>query len=193
MVLVSLWILSLVKMCKGSFVGEVEKPPWTCDWSKRLCAKASGAILSQASKHDADHGDENPSFFTAGEDLVVLGKPTPRRKPGESAFDNPTVRKHMKTARSDLLPIDHGIFRSPDASQATPGVFDDLDVPAQLRLDPLAEAFLLVAAIGPDQLEPWKGLFERREPEPAAAVILDVGFMNQHVQDQSHGIDQQVF
>ena len=98
----------------------------------------------------------------------------------------------MKTARSDLLPIDHGIFRSPDASQATPGVFDDLDVPAQLRLDPLAEAFLLVAAIGPDQLEPWKDLFERREPEPAAAVILDVGFMNQHVQDQSHGIDQQV-
>ena len=98
----------------------------------------------------------------------------------------------MKAARSDLLPIDHRILWGPDTSQAAPGMVHNLDVPSQLRLDPLAEAFLLVAAIGPDQLEPWKGLFERREPEPAAAVILDVGFMNQHVQDQSHGIDQPV-
>ena len=37
-----------------------------------LCVKASGAILSQASKHDPDHGDRDPGLFTAGEHLIVM-------------------------------------------------------------------------------------------------------------------------
>src|SRR6266702_1485222 len=32
------------------------------DQSQRLCAKASGAILSQAPEHDADHGEVDPGF-----------------------------------------------------------------------------------------------------------------------------------
>ena len=71
--------------------------------------------LSQASEHETNHRDENPGFFTAGEHFIVFGEPAPSRKPGESALDNPAVWKHMKTTGSDLLPIDHGIFRSPDA------------------------------------------------------------------------------
>ena len=83
---------------------------------KRLCAKASGAILCQASKHDVDHGEVHPGFFTAGKHLIVFGESAPRRKPGEGTLDNPAVWKHMKTTGSDLLPIDDGILRSPDAS-----------------------------------------------------------------------------
>ena len=98
----------------------------------------------------------------------------------------------MKAARSDLLPIDHRILWGPDTSQAAPGMFHNLDVPSQLRLDPLAEAFLLVAAIRPDQLETPKDPFEWRKQVFAAAVVLDVGFMDEHVQDQPSGIDQQV-
>jgi hypothetical protein len=60
-------------------------------------------------------------------------------------------------------------------------MFHNLDVPSQLRLDPLAEAFLLVAALSPDQLETPKGLFEWRRQEPAAAVVLNSGFMDEHV------------
>jgi hypothetical protein len=71
-------------------------------------------------------------------------------------------------------------------------MFHNLDVPSQLRLDPLAEAFLLIAAIRPDQLETGKDPFERRKHEPAATVVLDVGFLHEHVQDQAGGIDQQV-
>ena len=71
-------------------------------------------------------------------------------------------------------------------------MFDDLDVPPQLRLDPLAEAFLLVAAIGPDQLQTRKDPLERRKQGLAAASVLDVGFMHQHVQNQSIRIDEQV-
>ena len=47
------------------------------DTPKRLCAKASGLGLCQASHHDADHGEVNPGFFAAGEHLIVFGKPTP--------------------------------------------------------------------------------------------------------------------
>ena len=98
----------------------------------------------------------------------------------------------MKAAGADLLPIDHCILGSPDASQAAPGMFHNLDVPSQLRLDPLAEAFLLVCAIRPDQLETRKDPFERCKQALAAAVVLDVGFMHEYMQDQPIGIDQQV-
>ncbi len=68
----------------------------------------------------------------------------------------------------------------------------DLDLPPQLGLDPLAEAFLLVSAIGPDQLEPSKAVLERREQELAPVSVLNGGFLHQHVQDQPSGIDQQM-
>jgi len=148
--------------------------------------------LSQAPEHDADHSNVDPGFLTAREQFIVFGESAPRRKPGEGALDNPAVRKHMKTARSDPLPINHGVLWGPDASQATPGMCDDLDLPADRRLDPLAEAFLVVAAISPDQLEPREAPLERRKQELAAAVVLDVGFMDEHVQDQPVGINQQV-
>ncbi len=71
-------------------------------------------------------------------------------------------------------------------------MFYDLDLPSQRRLDPLAEALLLVSAIGPNQLETRKGLFERRKQELAATVVLDIGFMDLRTQDQPIRIDQQV-
>ncbi len=85
-------------------------------YSQRLCAKASGVGLSQASEHETDHGDENPGFFTAGEHFIVFGEPAPGGEPGEGALDNPAVWKHLKAAGSDLFPIDHRILWSPDAS-----------------------------------------------------------------------------
>ena len=71
-------------------------------------------------------------------------------------------------------------------------MFDDLDLPSKRRLDPLVEAFFLVSAIGPDQLQTRKGLFERRKQAFAAAVVLDIGFMDLRTQDQPIRIDQQV-
>ena len=148
--------------------------------------------MSQASEHDADHGKINPGLLTAGEDLIVFGEPTPRRKPSEGALDNPTVRKHMKATGPDLLPINHGVLWCPDASQATAGMFHHLDIPSQRGLDPLAESFLVVAALGPDQLQTREAPGERRKQELGAAGVLDIGFMDEHVQDQPVGINQQV-
>src|SRR5258708_16488570 len=83
---------------------------------QRLCVKASGLGLCQASQHDADHGEINPGFFTAGEHLIVFGEPAPSRKPGEGALDNPAVAKHIKATRSHLLPTDDALLATPDAS-----------------------------------------------------------------------------
>jgi hypothetical protein len=99
----------------------------------------------------------------------------------------------MKPLRPDLLPVHFDPFRDPDASQAAPGMFDDLDVPSQLCLDPLIEAFLLVYTIRPDQLETRKAALEWRKQAFAAAVVLDVGFVDEQVQDQPIGINEQVF
>src|SRR6266699_2934792 len=71
-------------------------------------------------------------------------------------------------------------------------MFHDFDLPPQRRLDPLAEAFLLVSTIGPNQFETRKDLGERCKQTFAAAVVLDVGLMNQDLHNQPSGIDQQV-
>ena len=71
-------------------------------------------------------------------------------------------------------------------------MFHDLDIPSERFLDPRVEAFLLVSAISPDQLEPREDRLERQQQAFAAAVVLDVGFMHQHAQNQSIRIDEQV-
>ncbi len=67
-------------------------------------------------------------------------------------------------------------------------MFHKLDIPPQRRLDPLAEAFLLVSTISPDQLETRKDPLERRKQAFAATVVLDVGLMDEHLQDHPSGI-----
>ena len=71
-------------------------------------------------------------------------------------------------------------------------MFHDLDIPPQRRPDPLVEALLLVSTIGPDQLQTRKEPLERRKQAFAAAVVLDIGFMDEHMQDQPIRIDEQV-
>ena len=39
-----------------------------------LCEKALGAIVSQTSQHDTDHGEVDPSCFTAREQFKILGQ-----------------------------------------------------------------------------------------------------------------------
>ena len=68
----------------------------------------------------------------------------------------------------------------------------NLDDAAQFGLDPCREVEALVAAIGPDQLEPGKDPFEGSQQQFAALLVLDVGFMHELVQDQAVGIDEDV-
>ena len=56
---------------------------------KRLCVKASGLGLCQASQHETHHGNVDPGFFTARKHLIVFGESAPGGKPGEGALNNP--------------------------------------------------------------------------------------------------------
>ena len=98
----------------------------------------------------------------------------------------------MKAAGTDLLPIDHRILWCPDAWQSAPRMFDDLHGRAKRRLDPLDEAALLVPALGPDELEARKAVLEWFEQAFSTVLILDVGLMHQHVEDQPIGIHEQM-
>ena len=98
----------------------------------------------------------------------------------------------MKAFRANFVLINHGILWSPDASQAAPRMLHDLYLPTERRFDPLHETTLLVSTIGPDQLQPRKAVFEQREQKFPAIIILDIGFMHQHLHDQAIGIDEQM-
>src|SRR6266699_3657171 len=115
-------------------LGGVRLPLHTA--SERLYEKASRAVLSQPSQHDAD-----------------LGQATPSGEPSECSFYHPTPLKHMKPLRPDLLPVHFGPLRDPDASQAAPGLLDHLYLPAASLLHPSHKIPLLAGAIHPDELE----------------------------------------
>ncbi len=98
----------------------------------------------------------------------------------------------MKTTGTNLLPIDDGVLWCPNASQATPGMLDDLHLPAERFLDPLDKAAFLVCTVGPDEFKTGKAALERFQQKFAAMVILDVGLMDEDLQDQPIGIDEQM-
>ena len=116
-----------------------------------LCRGLS--CLGKPSEHQPNHGKIDPSLFTAGKDFIVLGEPTPSREPSERTFHNPPPFEHMEAAGANLLPIDRGILGSPNTSQTTPGMFNNLDVPSECLLDPFDKAPLAVGAVSLDQFE----------------------------------------
>jgi len=163
-----------------------------CARTERLCAKASGAILSQAPEHDADHGDKDPGFLEASKHFIVLGQPAPGGQPRECALHDPTPLEDMEATGSDLLPIDDGVLWGPDAAQAAPRMLHNLHVPAQRLFDPLDEAALLVRTVRPDEPETGQAAFQRPQQVFAAVMILNVGFVYQHAHDQPGRIDEQM-
>ncbi len=71
-------------------------------------------------------------------------------------------------------------------------MLQDLDRPAEGGFHPLAEAAFLVPTISPDELHPQEAAPKRCQQQFATMVILDVGLMHQHVQQESIGIDKQM-
>jgi len=120
--------------------------------------------VSQASEHDADHGQGDPGLFTAREQFVVLGQAAPGGEPCERSFHRPPTWKDMESLRSHLCPVHLLSCRRPNCAQTPPGVLDNLDRPVEGRLNPLVKAPFGISTLGPDPLEPWKALCEGSEP-----------------------------
>lgn len=94
----------------------------------------------------------------------------------------------MEASGADPLPIDHRIFWGPDSSQTTPRVLNNLNVPSKRFLDPFDEATLAVGTISPDEFESWKASLKRLQEQFSPFLILNIGLMDQHLQDQTHRI-----
>src|SRR5260370_4710640 len=139
--------------------------------SLRVCPKASGGI-TKFSEHEADWGKPQERQRVAIEVLPILGKPSAAVEPSKGAFDDPTAWKHHESFR----PI---------------GALDDLSF--ELRQD-LRQGLLkvrpLVATIGKElfqeRVHPEKG----RKKQDAAIAILDIGRMNDGVQQQTQRVHQ---
>ena len=71
-------------------------------------------------------------------------------------------------------------------------MLDDFYFPAECLLDPLHKAAFVVGTIGPDQFEPRKAALQWLQEVSAPCMILPVGFVDQHMQDQPIGIDEQM-
>ena len=169
-------------MCKGFSSGQ------------NMSGLCTGCFSSpgKSPEHKTDHGNVDPGLFTGGEHFIVFGQAPPGREPGESSLHNPSPFEHMKATGADLLPINDRILWRPDAAQAAPGMLDDFYCPAQRLLDPRHKAAFVVGTIRPDECESWKAAWQGLQEVSAPCMILDVGFVDQHVQDQPIGIDEQV-
>src|SRR5260370_41862138 len=102
----------------------------------RLCEKASGAIGSYPSQHDADHGEIDPGFFAAGEQLVVLPQTPAGAEPGKGAFHHPAPRQDLEAAGPARRPLLCAVWRGPDAALAAPGGGHKLRLAAPVRRGP---------------------------------------------------------
>jgi hypothetical protein len=61
-----------------------------------------------------------------------------------------------------------------------------------VALFPRLKAAFLVRTVGPDELQSGEAALERLQEMLAALLILDVGLMHQHVQDQAQSVDEQM-
>ncbi len=97
----------------------------------------------------------------------------------------------MEARRTDLLPIDLGPLGHPDASQAGPGMLDDLSFPPHFLLNPL----LPLAGIGhiePHFFHTGKDTLDWLQPELDALPIWNTGDVDDDFEHQTHGVNQDV-
>src|SRR5262249_29796035 len=146
-----------------------EEHQWVQRRRLRVCPKTSGGI-TKCAENEADCVKPQKRQRVAIEVLPILCKPSAAVEPSKGAFDDPTPWKHHESFR----PI---------------GALDDFSF--ELWQDPrqgLLKVRPLVATIGKElfqeRVHPEKG----RKKQDAAIAILDIGRMNDGVQQQTQRV-----
>ena|SRR5438132_3545904 len=119
-----------------------------------------------------DHTDMDHGLTIVGEVLVVLGQPAVTAEPGKGSFDNPTPGQQNK-------PLDSHRTKN-RLQQPTAGVFDPFD---QLPS---------VCSVSPNDLQARELVLDPFQQTFGSVAILNVRRMNEHSQQQSQCVDQQV-
>ena len=129
--------------------------------------------MTELSHHHANGGAAQERTGVGVEAFPILGQATASVQPTDGSLDDPAFRHDDKFAKL--------------------GAFDDLDidVPAH-ALQSVLEKRSLIAAVGIELEQEWKHAEQRAHQQQAAIAILDVGGVNDGVQQQALRIYQDV-
>jgi len=123
-------------------------------------------------EHDADHGEADEGGSFASVTFEVLGESTAVADPGEGPFDDPALGQDNKAVQI--------------------GALDDVQPPRTGLGDHLGHFRPLVAAISIDALDEGEGAAGLPQHDSGAVTVLNIGGMNDHVQEEAKGIDEDV-
>jgi hypothetical protein len=132
----------------------------------RVCPESLGWI-TEFSEHEADGSEAQESERLAIAIFPILGEPAAAIEPSDSAFDDPSF--------GDDLEADCII-----------GSLDDFNVEVREAFcDRVGELRSLIAAVSKQFVQERKHPEQRRHHENATIAILDVGWMDDGVQQQA--------
>ena len=100
--------------------------------------------------------------------LVVLAQPSASAQPSQRSFHHPAPGQHFK-------------------AMAVLGTWHDFQNPTEARGHPVRQ-LPPVAAVSPDQLQARKSSQQFTDDQLGSVPVLDVGRVDRHRQQQSHGI-----
>jgi len=120
-----------------------------------------------------DGGDGNECVKRIGEVFPIFGEAAVPSEPGEGALDHPSARQDDETA--------HVV-----------GALDDLQSQARDFGDGIDDLMRVVAAVGPDKLQPGMALADLAQHQGRAIAVLDAGGMHHHPDRQSFGVNESV-
>jgi hypothetical protein len=128
--------------------------------------------IAELSQHEADGGELQEGEPATVEIFPVLGETAATVEPRNGAFDNPSARQNLEAFR--------GI-----------GSFDDFGFEiGQDFGEPVGKNWTLIGAVGKQLLKEWKLAEQRGEQQEAAIAILNVGGMDDGVEQETDRIDE---
>ena len=141
--------------------------------SIRVCPETSYWI-AQLSEHEADRGEAQEGEALAVEVLPILGEPAAAIEPCDGALDDPSLGQDRKSF--DVV-----------------GALDDLGFEIrQHARQAVVEGGSLIGRVGKELGQDWMQPEHRGEQQDAAIAVLDVGGMNDGVQQQAECIYEKV-
>jgi hypothetical protein len=139
----------------------------------RVRPETSGWI-AKFSEHEADGGEAQESERRAIEVLPIFGEPPATVEPSQRAFNDPALGQH-------------------DEALGLIGSLDDVRLQAgQDGLAGAVELAALIGGVGEQRLQERIHPEQRRQQQHAAVAILNVGGMNDGVQQQTQRVYQNV-
>jgi hypothetical protein len=127
--------------------------------------------LSQAAQHNADHGKAHEGSDSAGVTLEVACQAAIAADPSQGPLNDPTFGQDDEFVQFVAL--------------------DDFDDPASCVGSGFRDTRSLITRIGEDALDEGKAATGALvEDQPRAIAILDVGGMNDDVQEEAERVDE---